>query len=158
MRATNAAGGPRFHCEVRVPFADTDPAGIVWWGNFLRYVEVAEEELYRSFGRPRRSLIGPGKIELPRTALRCAFLSPARFDDVLDVALGIESMSDRRVRWVFEICQKADGRLVAEGGYETAFMMSDSLQGCAMPPDVRQLLTDGFAAIARGATPAGTPS
>ncbi len=148
MRTATTTRGPRFHWEVRVPFSDTDRAGIVWWGNFLKYLELAEDELYRSFGRPRSTLIGRGKIDLPRTSITCTYRSPAWFDDVLDVALGIESMSDRRVQWAFEISQKADGKLVAEGVFETAFMVSDTLKGCEMPAEIRQLLTDGFAAIA----------
>ena len=131
MATTNPARGPRFHWDVRVPFSDTDRAGIVWWGNFLKYLELAEDEMYRAFGRPRNSIIGRGKIELPRTATTCTYRSPAWFDHVLDVTIGIESMSDRRVRWVFEIAQKASGRLVAEGVFETACMVADTLKGCA---------------------------
>jgi acyl-CoA thioester hydrolase len=110
-----------FHYEVRVPFADTDRAGIVWWGNFLRYVELAEDAFYREAGQHRAKMIkGPNAFELPRTDLRCTFESPARFDDVLDVALGFQGVSERRVRVRFEISQKATGRVVVTGGFEVA--------------------------------------
>ena len=59
-------------------WADTDAAGIVWFGVFFRYLENAEEELFRALGRDRTKLLGELRIFMPRTSLECSFRSPAR--------------------------------------------------------------------------------
>ena len=46
-----------FRVNVRVHWADTDAAGIVWFGNFLRFFEEAEDELFRALGKTRLELI-----------------------------------------------------------------------------------------------------
>jgi YbgC/YbaW family acyl-CoA thioester hydrolase len=139
--------GGWFHVEVRVPFADTDAAGIVWWGNVLRYVEYAEDVLFHALGRSRREIISvPERIELPRTDVRITFPSPARFDDVLDVALALEQITERRARWLFEIRTKSARRFVAHGGFEVACIDPGTFSARAFPADTRLLLSEGFAA------------
>ena len=41
-----------FHTTVRVAWGDTDAAGVVWFGTFCRYLEVAEAALFEASGRP----------------------------------------------------------------------------------------------------------
>ena len=61
------------HVDLRVLWADTDPAGIVWFGVFFRYFEQAEEELFRRLGRDRTQLLADLTIFMPRTSLQSRF-------------------------------------------------------------------------------------
>ena len=67
-----------FRSLVRVHWADTDAAGVVWHGNFFRWFESAEEEIYRALGRPRQALLDELGVMMPRVDVRAHFKSPAR--------------------------------------------------------------------------------
>jgi YbgC/YbaW family acyl-CoA thioester hydrolase len=134
-----------FEITIRVSWADTDAAAIVWLGNFVKYVEQAEEELFRACGYPRLDLMRESVL-FPRTTLNCSFRSPARFDDVLRIALGIEKMSERRIGYWFEITQVSSKTLVAEGTYEVACVDAVTFKSRDVPESVRT----AFAARMRG--------
>ncbi|HUC75812.1 MAG TPA: acyl-CoA thioesterase, partial [Vicinamibacterales bacterium] len=76
------------HVPLRVLWADTDPAGIVWFGVFFRYFEQAEEELFRRLGQDRTRLLHQLGIFMPRTSLQSRFRSPARLGDEIAVGVG----------------------------------------------------------------------
>lgn len=67
-----------FRVNVRVHWADTDAAGIVWFGNFLRFFEEAEAELFRALGRTRLELIRDFGILMPRVEAPCRGSAPPR--------------------------------------------------------------------------------
>ena len=82
-----------YRVNVRVHWADTDAAGIVWFGNFLRFFEEAEDEMFRALGRTRLELVRDFGILMPRLEAACRFRSPARAEEVLPV--GISCRTDR---------------------------------------------------------------
>jgi len=134
-----------FHAPVRVAWSDTDAAGIVWFGTFCRYLEVAEAALFEASGRPLSAFLADHGIVIPRTELKCVFRSPARFDEVLDVALGVESASERRIRFAYEITQQNSGKLVAEGSYEIACADRAIFKGRPFPAEVTVIFEKAFA-------------
>lgn len=137
------AAGPVtfYYTTVRVGWADTDAAAVVWFGNFFKYIEAAEVALFDALGRPMRALFTTHQVVMPRTALTCNYRSPARFDDVLDVGLGVESVAERRVRYAFEIRQRESRQLVAEGTCEIACADSTTFKGRPFPDELRAVFT-----------------
>src|ERR1700681_2250159 len=95
-----------YRVNVRVHWADTDAAGIVWFGNFLRFFEEAEDELFRALGRTRLELIRDFGILMPRVEATCRFRSPARAEEVLAIGIGVEEMTERRISYLFEARQR----------------------------------------------------
>lgn len=129
-----------YRVPVRVHWADTDAAGIVWFGNFLRYFETAEDELFRALGRPRGELLDEFGIWMPRVELTCRFRSPARAGDELEVGIAVDLPTERRIVYRFEVRQRATGRLVVEGSYRVACVRRDTFAPIEVPPLVRTLL------------------
>jgi acyl-CoA thioester hydrolase len=88
-----------FHSiPLRVMWADTDPAGIVWFGVFFRYFENAEEELFRRLGTDRTALLGKLGIFMPRTSLQSRFRSPAKLGDGSPSVSVLRSPTADRIR------------------------------------------------------------
>ena len=69
---------------IRVYYEDTDLAGIVYYANYLRFIERARSELVRAAGIDQVALKAAGLIFVVRR-LEADYLSPARFDDQLEV-------------------------------------------------------------------------
>jgi YbgC/YbaW family acyl-CoA thioester hydrolase len=102
-----------FHTTRRVEFGDTDMAGIVHFSNFFRYMEAAECDLLRSLGLSVKMPWEGGVIGFPRVAAACDYLSPARFQDLLDISVHAERIGAKSVTYAFEFTR--DGTVLARG-------------------------------------------
>lgn len=119
---------------------DADAAGIVWFGNFFRYLEETEEELFRVRGYPRQPLLETLRVFMPRTHLEIGFRSPAKINDRLVIAMLPERQGDRRVTWKFRISQRATGATVCQGAYRIACVDSDTFAARPFPDEILTLL------------------
>ena len=102
-----------FHTTRRIEFADTDMAGIVHFANFFRFMEAAEVEFLRARGLTVSLTWEGQRIGFPRVSASCDFLRPATFQDVLDVAVRIQSIGRKSVTYSFEFSKA--GEVVARG-------------------------------------------
>src|SRR5260370_37751893 len=93
-----------FHTTRRVEFVDTDMAGIVHFSNFFRWMESAEVEFLRARGLSV-TLPWEGQVlGFPRVSASCDYLRPARFQDVLDIALRVDKIGRKPGTYGFESC------------------------------------------------------
>ncbi len=129
-----------FERDVTVYWPDADAAGIVWFGNFFRYLEETEEELFRARGHERQVLLQRLKVFMPRTHMDIGFRSPAKVNDRLVVAMLPERKSDRRLAWNFRISHRSTGATVCEGAYRTACVDAESFVARPFPSEVLSIL------------------
>jgi len=95
-----------------VEFHDTDMAGIMHFAAFYLYMASAEHEFFRSLGislcsREDKSLT------FPRVSASCDFKSPARCEEILDIAVSIVRLGKKSL--TFQIDFAHEGREVASG-------------------------------------------
>ena len=102
-----------FHTTRRIEFADTDMAGMVHFANFFRFMESAEVEFLRSKGLSVSLPWEGQKIGFPRVSASCDYLRPARFEDLLDVAVRLQSVGRKSVTYAFEFSRR--GEAIARG-------------------------------------------
>lgn len=78
--------GGKFYCEVsiRVCYADTDKMGYVYYGNYLKYYEIARTEFLREFGFSYKQFEDDGFL-LPVAKATINYLKPAFYDDLLTI-------------------------------------------------------------------------
>src|SRR5262249_45967409 len=100
-----------FRTTRRVEFADTDMAGIVHFANFFRYMEAAEVEFLRSLGLSVKMAWEGQPLGFPRVAASCDYVKPARFEDLLGVAVRIDKIGRKSVTYAFEFSK--EGEVVA---------------------------------------------
>lgn len=86
--------------ETRVYYEDTDLAGIVYYANYLKFIERARTELVRSQGIDQTRLKEEAGIVFAVRRVEADYLAPARFDDVLTVETFPEAMTPARVTLV----------------------------------------------------------
>ncbi len=126
----------RFSVPVRVRYAETDAAGVVYHANYLIYFEIARIELLRTLGRPVTSIEADG-ILLPVVEARLKYIRPACLDDLLDVSLGLESVGPASFAFEYEIHR--EGLLLATGWTRMAVCARDTGRAVGMPPWLRDL-------------------
>lgn len=121
-------------------WADTDPAGIVWFGVFFRYFEQAEEELFRRLGQDRTRLLHQLGIFMPRTSLQSRFRSPARLGDEIAVGVGVSSIGERRIEYAFDVRDRLTDRLISEASYRVACVDASTFERRSFPEAITRLL------------------
>lgn len=77
----------RFSC--RVYYEDTDFGGIVYYANYLKFIERARSEWVRELGLDQRAMKAEGVVFAVRR-VEADYLRPAVFDDLLDVTTQVE--------------------------------------------------------------------
>jgi len=70
---------------IRVYYEDTDLAGIVYYANYLKFIERARTEWVRTLGIDQSRLKQDAGVVFAVRRLEAEYLSPARFDDLLEV-------------------------------------------------------------------------
>jgi acyl-CoA thioester hydrolase len=106
---------PRFRSEVqiKVPFHDVDPMGVVWHGNYFRYFEVAREALLDQVNYGYREMKASGWV-WPVVDTRVKYRSPLTFEQQVAVRARIEEY-ENRLRIGYEIIDIASGKLTTSG-------------------------------------------
>jgi len=93
--------------QVRVRYSETDQMGYVYYGNFAAYYEVARTETFRSLGVNYKELEKAG-VMMPVLELRCKYIRPARYDDLLTVKVMIPTKPHgTRIKFEYEVFNEA---------------------------------------------------
>lgn len=96
---------------IRVYYEDTDLAGVVYYANYLRYIERARSDLVRQVGLDQMSLRAD-RLVFAVTRVEADYLKPAQFDDALVVVTSAQSCSG--ARFVLEqVVMRGNDRLFA---------------------------------------------
>jgi 4-hydroxybenzoyl-CoA thioesterase/acyl-CoA thioester hydrolase len=103
----------QYRARRRVEFVDTDMSGIVHFSRFLVFMENAEHEFWNALGLSVHLDLDGQEIGWPRVAAACEYLSPARFEDVLDVHLRVVRKGTKSMTYGFEI--RRGETLIARG-------------------------------------------
>lgn len=77
---------PAFVWPVRVYWEDTDAAGVVYYANYLRFMERARTEWLRAMGFEQTALLAEHGVQFVVRSAAIEYLAPARFNDSLDVS------------------------------------------------------------------------
>lgn len=91
-----------------VRWSDVDAAGILCYGAYVRFFEIAETELFRAAGLPYGKVFEELGFWLPRKSLDFVFEAPALLDDRLEVAIWVERFGRTSIHFAFEIAKLDD--------------------------------------------------
>ena len=80
-----------FSFTVRIYIEDTDPGGIVYYVNYLKFMERARTEFMRSLGFDRSATLNSASMFVVRD-LAIRYLSPAFLDDEIRVTVTVSNV------------------------------------------------------------------
>ncbi|OLD04382.1 MAG: hypothetical protein AUI99_03030 [Gemmatimonadetes bacterium 13_1_40CM_3_69_22] len=101
--------------EEYVRWSDVDFAGIIFYGSYVRFFEIAETELFRACGLAYAKMFDRYDVFLPRKAVHSEFYSPARLDDRLRVATYVGRVGTTSMTLNFDVFRGAAPSFVAAG-------------------------------------------
>lgn len=137
--------------SVDVTFGDCDPAGIVFFPNFSRWMDTASLSFFMQCGVPpwRELEKTRGIVGTPLLEINTRFLKSATYGETLTVTTHVEEWRSKVVVQMHRITRaRPDGGddLICEGREVRAFVKRDEndrdrLRAIAVPDDIRQLCT-----------------
>lgn len=139
----------KFTTHIRVYWSDCDAAGITYYGNFFRYFEMAEEELFCSLGHPRPELMKQHQMGFPRVETWARFRKPANQGDLLEVSTWIERRTEKSLLYCFEARRDGESELVAEGSYWVVCVSRPQFHPIPVPQAVLDVLKDYLPPVSR---------
>jgi acyl-CoA thioester hydrolase len=100
-----------FRWPLRVYFEDTDAAGIVYYANYLKFMERARTEWLRSLGLPHASLQESDNGVLVVESLEVKYLHPAQLEEELVVTARIQSVRKATVELAQSVMRQTSSEL-----------------------------------------------
>lgn len=82
---------------LRVYYEDTDLAGIVYYANYLKFIERGRSEWLRALGIDQAALKRQAGLVFAVRRIEADYLQPARFDDLVQVATSLDMLSAARI-------------------------------------------------------------
>ena len=120
----------KFSARTRVGFSDTDAQGIVYYGRYNPYFDLARVEYLRSLGLLRRNSGG----EFVMRANDVEYFAPARFDDELEMYARVSRIGNTSVTFEFAAHKIPDDTLLVTAHQTLVYI--DASERCAIPvPD-----------------------
>lgn len=120
--------------NLRVYYEDTDLAGIVYYANYLRFIERARTEFVRERGVDQRALKEAEGIVFAVRHLEADYFAPARFDDELVVETTVEAITGARIVVRQEVLRAGDRLFSA---LVTLVALGETGQPARLPANIR---------------------
>ncbi|HEX6189135.1 MAG TPA: thioesterase family protein [Pyrinomonadaceae bacterium] len=135
----------KFAIEERVRWGDVDAAGIIFYGSYIRFFEIAETELFRAVGLPYGKIFEELNIWLPRVHLECDFHRAAQMDDLLEVSVYMARIGKSSLRLNFEVRKRNEAGEIEEKLMATAHFVlvstdRENLKPLPVPDVLRRAL------------------
>lgn len=124
---------------LRVRYAETDRMGIVYYGSYPAYLEVARSEYMREKGFPYKKLEEMGYC-LVVAGMEVKYLKPALYDDLLTIRTSVSDVQSRGVTFSYAISR--DGTALVQAKTRHICTGADR-RPRRIPPSVVEILKNG---------------
>jgi acyl-CoA thioester hydrolase len=108
----------KFSATTRVGFSDTDAQGVVYYGRYMPYFDLARVEYHRSLDMFRAE---PQEREFVMRAVHIEYHQPARFDDLIEVDVRISRIGTTSA--TYEFAAYLEGEMLAVTAAQTAVLV-----------------------------------
>ena len=121
---------------VRVYYEDTDMAGIVYYANYLKYIERARSDWVRGLGIDQRAMKAAGQVFVVRR-VEADYLASAHLDDEPVVETEVKQVTGARLVMAQHVSRGSEMLFRA---IVTVVIVNEAGQVGRMPPIIRQML------------------
>jgi acyl-CoA thioester hydrolase len=120
----------KYAARTRVGFSDTDAQGIVYYGRYFPYFDLARVEYHRHLGLTIDRL---GGNEFVMRALSVEYHAPAMFDDLIEVFVRLARIGRTSATYEFAAYRSEDDVLMVTATQTLVLIDLDDRKACAIP-------------------------
>ena len=129
----------KFSARTRVGFSDTDAQGIVYYGRYNPYFDLARVEYLRSLGLlQQRGQAG----DFVMRANDVEYFAPAVFDDEIEVYVRVSRLGRTSVTFAFAAYRLPDGQLMVTAHQTLVYVDLAERKACPVPGEYRATVLD----------------
>ncbi|WP_135507268.1 tol-pal system-associated acyl-CoA thioesterase [Roseovarius aestuariivivens] len=122
---------------IRVYYEDTDMAGIVYYANYLKFIERARSDWVRELGIDQNQMRARDGVVFAVRRVEADYHQPARFDDVLEVRTVAQSVTGARLVMAQEVWRGGDMLFSA---VVTIVCLSETGHPARLPANIRRIV------------------
>ena len=119
--------------SVRVYYEDTDSGGVVYYANYLKYIERGRTEFLRELGFNQDQLIAQDNILFIVRSIEANYLSPAFLDDLIEVYTEIKSVSHASLTFAQKIVNIEKNTVLFNAEVKVVSVLKNKFKPCALP-------------------------
>ena len=123
-----------FLWPVRIYYEDTDAGGVVYYANYLKFLERARTEWLRAEGFEQDELIARNNVIFVVRSVQADYLSPARFNDEVVVSTRCVKKGKASITVAQEI--KRNNDVLCKAVIKIACLTVDNFKPAVMPQDL----------------------
>ncbi len=131
------AKGGEFSLPLRVYIEDTDAGGIVYYVNYLKFMERGRTEFMRSLGFDKNFIFNEALMFVVRD-VAVSYLKPARLDDEITATAQLVEIKGAAMTFHQRIC--LEGELLAEGKIKIVCVNKESVTPRRLPKSMLETL------------------
>jgi acyl-CoA thioester hydrolase len=122
-----------FQWRVRVYYEDTDSGGVVYYANYLRFMERARTEWMRARDFEQDRLRAEHGVLFAVRSAHVEFLLPARFNEQLDVSVELQDVGRASLTFRQNVSRAVDVQLLCSGTMRIACVDADTFRPKPIP-------------------------
>jgi acyl-CoA thioester hydrolase len=119
--------------KIRVYYEDTDSGGVVYYANYLKFIERARSEYLRELGFEQDALILQNNVIFAVRRVEADYQAPAKFNDLLNVETCVDKIGKARLYFSQKITHCEQNRVLFKAKITLACLRADSFKPCAIP-------------------------
>jgi len=113
-----------YDLKIRIPYADVDQMGVVYYANYLVYFERGRTEFLRAIGIEYSRIEKDYQLFLPVKEASLTYLSPSKYDENITVRTYIDEVKRASMIFYYEIF-KNEGKILVNGKTHHVFINSE---------------------------------
>jgi acyl-CoA thioester hydrolase len=133
---------PSFVWPVRVYYEDTDAGGVVYYANYLKFMERARTEWLRSLGFEQDQLLRQDGIIFAVRQIEVGYHQPARFNDALEVNASLLVKGRASYTFYQEVVRTSDSEVLCKGKIKIACVDIKTMRPTPIPEKIVMELPD----------------
>ena len=128
----------KYAALTRVGFSETDAQGVVYYGRYMPYFDLARTEFHRHLGRVQLH-----NVDFAMRAVSVDYVAGARFDDLLEVFVRVERIGTTSITYDHAAYRVEDDTLMASAKATLVCIALDERKAVPVPQPLREQI-DSF--------------
>ena len=124
----------------RVYYEDTDAGGVVFYANYLKFIERGRTEYLRDLGFDQSVLANQKNVVFVVKSLSADYLSPAYLDDMVEVQTNINSIKNASLVFAQKILSLEKNTVLFKAEVKVVAVSTNNLKPCAIPQEIMEKL------------------
>ncbi|MCS5592096.1 MAG: tol-pal system-associated acyl-CoA thioesterase [Gammaproteobacteria bacterium] len=126
--------------SIRIYYEDTDAGGVVYYANYLKYIERARSEMLRELGFEQDQIEKDFGVLFVVRSMMANYLNPAKFNDLIDVQTEIKTVGKASLIFSQKIMNIRENTVLFDAEVKVVSVLTQNFKPCGIPQVISEKL------------------